>query len=85
MSKNKKLNHALEHGTIYFLKKSFGNSLRVGGQAEKNGFRIFGVSKKHDITMAFDKFINEEYAGEYEQKLIAEFDTYLPEKPPWER
>jgi len=33
---------------------------------------------------AFDKFVNGEYAGEYERKLIAEFDTYLPEKPPWE-
>jgi hypothetical protein len=59
MSKNKKQNHALEHGTIYFLKKRHGNSLRVGGQAEKNGFRICGVSKKHDISKAFDKFINE--------------------------
>jgi len=34
---------------------------------------------------AFDKFINGRYAGEYEQKLIAEFDAYLPEKPPWEK
>jgi phosphoglycolate phosphatase-like HAD superfamily hydrolase len=34
---------------------------------------------------AFDKFINEEYAGEYERKLIAEFDACLPEKPPWEK
>ena len=32
---------------------------------------------------AFDKFINGEYAGEYEEKLIAEFDSYLPELPPW--
>ncbi len=34
---------------------------------------------------AFDKFINGQYAGEYEEMLIAEFDKYLPEKPPWER
>ena len=34
---------------------------------------------------AFDKFINGEYAGDYEKKVIAEFDTYLPELPPWER
>jgi len=34
---------------------------------------------------AFDKFINDEYAGEYEEKLIAEFDSYLPETPPWEK
>jgi phosphoglycolate phosphatase-like HAD superfamily hydrolase len=34
---------------------------------------------------AFDKFINGEYAGEYGQKLIAEFDECLPELPPWEK
>ncbi len=34
---------------------------------------------------AFDKFLNGEYAGEYEEKVIAEFDTYLPELPPWEK
>jgi phosphoglycolate phosphatase-like HAD superfamily hydrolase len=33
---------------------------------------------------AFDKFIMGEYAGSYEEKLIAEFDRYLPERPPWE-
>jgi phosphoglycolate phosphatase-like HAD superfamily hydrolase len=33
---------------------------------------------------AFDKFIEGRYAGDYEKKLIAEFDKYLPEKPPWE-
>jgi hypothetical protein len=59
MSANKKQNHALEHGTIYFLKKRFGNKLRVGGHAEKNGFRICGVSKKHDIIQAFDQFAKE--------------------------
>jgi hypothetical protein len=29
--------------------------------------------------------MNGEYAGEYEQKVIAEFDGYLPELPPWEK
>jgi phosphoglycolate phosphatase-like HAD superfamily hydrolase len=33
---------------------------------------------------AFDKFVNGEYAGQYEQKLIAEFDSYLPEMAPWQ-
>jgi phosphoglycolate phosphatase-like HAD superfamily hydrolase len=32
---------------------------------------------------AFDRFIKGKYAGSYEQKLIAEFDRCLPEKPPW--
>jgi phosphoglycolate phosphatase-like HAD superfamily hydrolase len=34
---------------------------------------------------AFDKFIKGRYAGQYETKLIAQFDACLPEKPPWER
>jgi phosphoglycolate phosphatase-like HAD superfamily hydrolase len=34
---------------------------------------------------ALDKFLNGEYAGEYEKKLIAEFDAYLPATPPWQR
>lgn len=34
---------------------------------------------------AFDKFINGQYADSYEEKLIAEFDTYLPETPPWKK
>ncbi len=59
MSINKKQNHALEHGTIYFLKRRFGDKLRVGGHAEKNGFRICGVSKKDEIIKAFEKFTQE--------------------------
>jgi phosphoglycolate phosphatase-like HAD superfamily hydrolase len=34
---------------------------------------------------AFNKFMNGEYAGGYEQKVIAEFDACLPELPPWEK
>ena len=32
---------------------------------------------------AFDRFIQGQYAGDYEAGLIAEFDEYLPENPPW--
>jgi len=34
---------------------------------------------------AFDKFIKGQYAGKYEEELIAEFDSCLPELPPWEK
>ncbi len=34
---------------------------------------------------ACDKFLSGGYAGEYEKQLIAEFDEYLPELPPWKR
>ena len=34
---------------------------------------------------SFDKFLQNEYAGGYEQRLIEEFDMCLPESPPWEK
>jgi phosphoglycolate phosphatase-like HAD superfamily hydrolase len=34
---------------------------------------------------AFKRFVAGTYAGEYEAALVAEFETYLPEVPPWKR
>ncbi len=34
---------------------------------------------------AFDKFIDGSFAGDYQESLIAEFKTYLPTTPPWEK
>ena len=34
---------------------------------------------------ACDRFLGGSYAGAYEEQLIAEFDRYLPEQPPWKR
>lgn len=34
---------------------------------------------------AMHRFFEESYAGEYEAALIAEFEEYLPETPPWQR
>ncbi|MDD2534047.1 MAG: HAD hydrolase-like protein [Eubacteriales bacterium] len=34
---------------------------------------------------AFDKFMDGTFAGDYQEKLIAEFKTYLPVTPPWEK
>jgi hypothetical protein len=31
----------------------------------------------------FDRFLGGSLAGIYEAALIAEFDRYLPEQPPW--
>ncbi len=47
------------------------------------GDEVKSWKRFHD--KAFDKFMNGEYAGDYEQKVIAEFDGYLPELPPWEK
>lgn len=34
---------------------------------------------------AYDKFLAGEYGGEYENRLIAEFDQLLPDTPPWKK
>jgi phosphoglycolate phosphatase-like HAD superfamily hydrolase len=34
---------------------------------------------------AADKFLNEDYQGAYEAKVIAEFEKYLPDTPPWKK
>lgn len=47
------------------------------GNEEKSWQRFF--------EEAADKFFNGEYAGEYEEKLIEEFNSYLPEIPPWKK
>jgi phosphoglycolate phosphatase-like HAD superfamily hydrolase len=32
---------------------------------------------------ACDRFLNEDYSGTYEAELIAEFESRLPDRPPW--
>ena len=39
--------------------------------------------KFHDESM--DVFFRGEYAGEYEDRLVKEFLSYLPETPPWKK
>lgn len=42
------------------------------------------VSWKRFYEEGLDKFFAGTYAGSYEQELLIEFNTYLPEDPPWE-
>jgi hypothetical protein len=42
-------------------------------------------SWKRFYEEAFEKFIKKEYGGVYEEKLITEFERYLPSTPPWEK
>lgn len=37
------------------------------------------------LDEACDKFFAGTYAGAYQESLIAEFDRYLPENPPWKK
>jgi phosphoglycolate phosphatase-like HAD superfamily hydrolase len=58
--------------------------------AEKNGIHFFPIKPSQE-EMSWDFFYKEaaerfylgRYAGDYESKLIAEFDALLPETPPW--
>lgn len=42
-------------------------------------------SWKRFYLEALEKFLNGKYAGRYEDELIEQFDSYLPELPPWVR
>ncbi len=41
------------------------------------------ASWKRFYEEAIDRFFAGTFTGEYQQALLDEFDTYLPEKPPW--
>ncbi len=73
-----------------------GHSLMIGDApgdykaAEANGALFFAVnpgaeeaSWKRLYEEGIDRFLSGTFDGEYQDKLLAEFDSYLPEKPPW--
>ena len=41
------------------------------------------TSWKRLLEEGIERFFGGTFAGDYQQKLLAEFDRYLPEKPPW--
>jgi len=42
------------------------------------------ASWKRFFEEGIDRFFSGTFAGEYQNALLAEFDSYLPERPPWE-
>ncbi|MDA0835305.1 MAG: HAD hydrolase-like protein [Planctomycetota bacterium] len=60
--------------------------------AKSVGVMFYPINPGHE-EKSWDRFINEAcarffsgtYAGDYEAQLIAEFDRYLPEHPPWKK
>ena len=57
-----------------------------------NGTRFYPINPGHEDASwqrfhdeAIDKFLAGDYTAAYEQKLIDEFQTHLPEQPPWQR
>jgi phosphoglycolate phosphatase-like HAD superfamily hydrolase len=60
--------------------------------AKKNSVLFFPVNPGHEeyswerfFAEALGKFFNGTYTGEYEAELIREFESYLPENPPWKK
>jgi phosphoglycolate phosphatase-like HAD superfamily hydrolase len=58
--------------------------------ASSNGVLFYPVNPGHEeeswqrfYNEALDKFFNGSYQGEYQKKLIEEFNSFLPEKPDW--
>ncbi len=56
MSVMTKINHVLEHGTIYFLKERASNKRRIGGRSFDDGFRVYGdIESQKEVITAFDE------------------------------
>jgi phosphoglycolate phosphatase-like HAD superfamily hydrolase len=58
--------------------------------ASSNGVLFYPINPGHEeeswerfYNEALDKFFNGSYQGEYENRLIDQFNAYLPEKPSW--
>jgi len=58
--------------------------------ARANDALFFPINPGHEEASwqrfhdeACDKFLAEEYAGDYETRLVADFEQLLPEHPPW--
>jgi phosphoglycolate phosphatase-like HAD superfamily hydrolase len=59
--------------------------------AKSNGVLFYPIVPGHEEASwkrfhdeALDRFFAGSYAGEYETKLVKEFDASLPELPPWQ-
>ena len=60
--------------------------------AKQNGVSFYPINPGHEETSwqrfyheALDKFFEGTYAGKYEDELIEEFNSYLPDTPPWKK
>ncbi|RJR33830.1 MAG: hypothetical protein C4567_16330 [Deltaproteobacteria bacterium] len=71
-----KKNHALEHGTIYFLRRRFGKA-RIGGSAEADGFRICGDLTREHLVNAFNELLKELKKGHSELIISMQCGTNI--------
>jgi phosphoglycolate phosphatase-like HAD superfamily hydrolase len=73
-----------------------GKTLMIGdapgdySAAKANRCSFFPINPGHEeaswerfYTEGIEKFLSDQFAGDYQKKLLEEFDKYLPEKPSW--
>ncbi len=58
--------------------------------AEANGCLFFPINPGHEeqswrrlFEEGIERFLNDDFAGDYQQQLLHEFNALLPEHPPW--
>jgi len=80
-----KANRYVNHKVI-----KLGDALGDLEAAKANGVLFYPINPGHEeeswklfMDEGLDRFLRNEYAGEYEEKLINKFKSYLPEKPWW--
>lgn len=69
-----------------------GDALGDMKAARANHALFFPINPGHEDASwqrffegGFHKFLNETFEGDYEASLIAEFEKFMPETPPWEK
>jgi len=89
---SKKEHLALAAGTKYEKDHvlMIGDALGDFKAAKANNALFFPINPGHEETSwqrffdeGMEKFLSGNFAGKYEQNLLEEFDSYLPELPPW--
>ena len=58
--------------------------------AKANNALFYPINPGHEeaswerfYNEAIDRFFNGNYSGDFENRIIKEFDSFLPENPPW--
>ncbi len=89
-SKQETLGQAASHGYADNHVLMIGDAPGDMKAAQAVGALFYPINPGHEeaswdrfYNEACDRFLNEDYAGDYEAGLIAEFQKYLPEHPPW--
>jgi phosphoglycolate phosphatase-like HAD superfamily hydrolase len=89
-SKKEILAHAARHGYAPENVLMIGDAPGDLAAAKAVGAHFFPVSPGYEDSSwerffreACDRFLRLGYGAEYENALVAEFEGYLPEKPPW--